>query len=149
MKRLVIEYWVPLVLWLILIFFFSTDAFSADKTSVFIVAILRFLDPRLSAADLQFGHMLVRKLGHMSEYFVLAVFVHRSLKQQEPHLTHALVTVLCLVVVAAGLDEIHQSFTLFRTASPVDVGYDCLGAVSALWLITTHETRHLRTHPIL
>jgi VanZ family protein len=148
-KRLVIEYWLPLLVWLVIIFFFSTDAFAADKTAGLIYAALRLIAPGLSQPDLQFWHMVIRKCGHISEYFILAIFTHRTLRQDQPDLTRIKLRTLCFAVLAAAFDEYHQSLTLFRTASPIDVSYDCLGAVWALWLITTNETRRLRTRSFL
>jgi len=148
-RRLISEYWVPVVLWLIVIFVFSTDVFSAGHTSRFIVPVLHFLFPSLTPGQLEFWHGVVRKLGHVTEYFILALFTYRMLRLEQPDLTKAKLYTLCFVACAAILDEVHQRFTLFRTSSPLDVGYDCLGAVWALWLITTHEARRLRTHSFL
>ena len=149
MKRLATEYWLPLLVWLIVIFFFSTDSFAAKKTAGLIYSVLRFIAPDLPQADLEFWHGVIRKCGHMSEYFILAIFTHRSLREDQPDLTGIKLRTMCFALIAAAFDEYHQSLTLFRTASPVDVGYDCLGAVWALWLITTNETRRLRTHSFL
>ena len=149
MKRLVLEYWTPLLLWLVVIFLFSTDTFSSGETSGIIVPLLLFFFPRLSPHELALWHGVIRKCGHVSEYFILAVFTYRSLKYEQPDLVQADLRTITFVALAAMFDELHQRFTLFRTASPIDVGYDCLGAVWALWLITTYETRRLRTHSIL
>ena len=149
MKRLVIEYWTPLILWLVVIFYFSTDSFAAGETSRIIVPLLRFFFPSLAPQELDFWHGVIRKFGHISEYFVLAVFTYRSLKQEPVNITQAKLRTLSFVVLAASFDELHQRFTFFRTASPIDVGYDCFGAVSALWLITAYETWRLRTYPVL
>ena len=149
MKRLVIEYWTPVVFWLFVMFFFSTDAFSSDHTSQIIVPFLNLLAPSMSSESLDFWHTAIRKLGHVTEYSVLAALTYRSLKQDCSGLINAGLRTMFCVVMAASLDELHQYFTLFRTASPIDVGYDCLGAVSALWLITKYEARRLRPYTVL
>jgi VanZ family protein len=148
-KRFVIEYYVPLVLWLLLIFFFSTDTFSSGETSRIIVPLLRLLAGSLSSETLDFWHAVIRKLGHITEYFVLAFLTYRSVKHKNPNTVNANMRTFGCVVFAAAFDELHQRFTVFRTASPIDVGYDCFGAVWALWLIATYETRRLRTRTIL
>jgi VanZ family protein len=148
-KKLVFEYWTPLLLWLVIIFFFSTDTFASGQTSRIIVPMLLFFFPGLSPHEIDVWHGVIRKFGHVSEYFILAVFTYRSLKYEEPDLVQAKLRTIAFVVFAALLDELHQRFTAFRTPSPIDVGYDCLGAVWALWLITTYETRRLRTHSVL
>ena len=149
MKRLVIEYWLPLVLWLIVIFIFSTDYFSATRTSSVIVSILHFLFPSRPLQQLEFWHAVIRKLGHITEYALLAFLTYRTMKLEQLDLTQARVRTMGFVLVAASFDELHQAFTLFRTPSPFDVGYDCLGAVWALCLITFYEAWRLRTHPVL
>jgi len=148
-KRLAVEHWIPVVLWLLVIFAFSSDSFSADETSGFIIPLLRFFFPFLSFQELNFWHGVIRKAGHVTEYFILAVFTYRSFRQERIDLTHAKLMTFSFVAVAAIVDEFHQRLTLFRTGSPIDVGYDCLGAVLALWFFTIYETWRLRTYPVL
>ncbi|HEY2380271.1 MAG TPA: VanZ family protein [Terriglobia bacterium] len=149
MKKRVLEYWAPMVVWLIVIFVFSTDAFSSSETSRLILPILTFFFPGLSPQQLTVWHDVIRKLGHITEYFILAIFTYRSIRRDQPDLAQAKLKTIMFIVLAASLDEIHQRFTAFRTPSPVDVGYDCLGAVWALWLITTYETWRLRSYSVL
>jgi VanZ family protein len=130
-------------------FCFSTDVFSSNQTSRIIVPILTFFFPGLSPDQLDLWHGVIRKLAHIAEYFILALFTYRSIKYGQTDLAEARLRTMTFVVLAASLDEIHQRFTAFRTPSPVDVGYDCLGAVWALWLITTYEIRRLRPHSFL
>jgi VanZ family protein len=148
-KRLAIEYWLPLILWLVVIFIFSTDYFSSARTSSVIVSILHFLFPSRPLHQLEFWHAVIRKIGHVTEYFLLAVFTYRTMKLVQLDWTQAKVRTMGFVLFAASFDELHQAFTLFRTPSPFDVGYDCLGAVWALSLITIYEIWRLRTHPVL
>jgi len=142
-------YWLPLVVWLVSIFLFSTESFSAGETSHFIVPVLTFLFPNWSPQQLDIGHAVIRKLAHITEYFILALLAYRTLRYEERDLLDAKVWTGVLVLLAALSDEFHQSLTLTRQASIVDVGYDCLGALWALWLISTYETRRLRSHSIL
>lgn len=138
-----------MLVWLIVMFLFSTDAFSSNETSKIIVPILKFFFPGLSAAQLDIGHAVIRKLAHITEYFILTIFTYRSIRLDQPDLAQAKLKTITFVVLAASFDEIHQVFTAFRGPSPVDVGYDCLGAVWALWLITTYESWRLRSHSVL
>ena len=149
MKRLVVEYWVPILIWLSMMYVFSTDMLSSSETSRFIVPALTFFFPHLQSADLSFWHEVIRKLAHIAEYFILAGLVYRGLKFEHPDLIDAKFRTIGFIALAALLDEFHQSFTASRRASIVDVGYDCLGAVWALWLITTYEFRRLRPRSVL
>jgi len=148
-NRLATEYWMPLILWLMVIFIFSTDAFASSETSRVITPALQVLFPWLSIQQLEFWHTVLRKLSHITEYFVLAALTFRVLKQYKSDLIQAKLRTLSFAVFVGTFDELHQRFTFFRTASPVDIGYDCLGAVTALLLITMYEYRRLRTHSFL
>jgi VanZ family protein len=148
-KRLAVEYWAPMLVWILAIYIFSTDVFAFNETSKIIVPILRFLFPHLAPQELNLWHGVIRKLAHITEYFILALFTYRSIKHEQPDLLQAKLTTIALVALVASFDELHQKFTVFRTASPVDVAYDCFGAVFALSLITTYETWRLRTRSFL
>ena len=149
MKKLVLEYWTPLLVWLSAMSFFSTDALSTSETSRFIVPVLVFFFPNLSAPEIELWHTVIRKFAHIAEYFILSALVYRSLKYKRPDLVDAKLKAAVFVLLMALADEFHQSFTASRGASIVDVGYDCLGGVWALWLITAHEGRRLRSHSVL
>ena len=149
MKRRFLEYHFPVVLWLVVTFVFSTDAFSSNETSQFIVPALTYLFPALSTEQIDFWHLTIRKLGHITEYFILAVLAYRCLRHEQGDGIEVKVRTITFVGLAAMLDEWHQTFTAFRGPSIVDVGYDCFGAVWALWLIATYETWRLRSHSIL
>jgi len=148
-NRLATEYWMPLILWLVVIFIGSTDAFASSETSRVITPALQVLFPWLSIQQLEFWHTVLRKLSHITEYFVLAVLTYRVLKEYKSDLIQAKLRTLSFAVFVGTFDEFHQWFTFFRTASPADIGYDCLGAVTALLLLTTYEYRRLRTHSLL
>ena len=130
-------------------FIFSTDAFSASETSRIIDPILSYLFPFFSSGQIDFGHLAIRKLAHITEYFILALLAYRGLRSEESDLLDTRIKTIAFILLAALLDEWHQRFTASRGSSIVDVGYDCLGAVWALWLINIYETRYLRSHSIL
>jgi VanZ family protein len=137
------------LVWLVTTFWFSTEAFSANQTSRFIVPALAFLFPNLSADQIEFWHIVIRKCAHITEYVILTMLACRSFKNEGGDPVDTKLKSMTFILMAALLDEWHQSFTLSRGASIVDVGYDCVGGVVALWLITTYETWRLRSHSIL
>ena len=139
-RVLVLEYWAPLVCWVSLTYLFSSDAFSAAETSRVLGPVLAFLLPWLSDYQISFVHGAIRKLGHVSEFFVMAVFARRALGIINRE-TRAVLFSGVFVLSASALDEFHQMLTLYRGASPVDVGYDCLGGLMGIWLIERIEWR--------
>src|SRR5216683_732350 len=133
--RQFVRYWMPVIVWMALIFLGSTDMLSAEHTSRFLVPLLRWLDPQISLAALatiQFG---IRKLGHLTEYSVLAMLLWRALcsstRWQMKMSILLLVAALASAIFAAS-DEFHQSFVPSRTASPTDVMIDICGALIGL-----------------
>jgi VanZ family protein len=149
LKTRFFEYQLPVLLWLLMTFLFSTDTYSANETSRFIVPVLTYFFPTFSSGQIAFWHIAIRKLGHITEYFILAALAYRCFEYEETDLIETRVKTITFVLLTALLDEFHQRFTASRGPSIVDVGYDCLGAVWALWVITTYETWHLRSHSIL
>ena len=67
--------------------------------------------------------LVVRKLGHFSEYFIFTVLLVRALRNDnggeiEPR--HLLISIAIASLYAIS-DEFHQSFVRSRSASAVDV----------------------------
>jgi VanZ family protein len=143
--------WLLLIVWIALIFSFSTDSFSSSKTSTIIVPVLKFLFPFLSAQQLEVGHIVCRKAGHLSEYFVLGVLAWRALRVDSRDVARVWLLSAALVLVVALADEFHQSFVPSRTSSLMDVGYDFIGGIAALGVLSKfrHENRPLYSHSVL
>ena len=134
MKRF-LKYWLPLLIWLGVIFLGSTDLMSAEHTSRFIVPFLRWLKPDISPETLLSVHFVVRKFVHLGEYAVLALLLFRAVVCVA-NLTWSLwllgVSIWIVCVVFATTDEFHQSFVRSRTASVRDLMIDSVGAILGL-----------------
>ena len=124
-RPVIIGAWLPLVAWVAVTHVFSTDAFSSDESSRFIVPVLTFLFPGLSPAGLDFAHLFVRKAGHVTEYFIMGILAYRAFKTR--------FAAVLFVLVAAFLNEGQQLFTASREGSIVDVGYNLVGGVLGVW----------------
>ncbi len=81
--------------------------------------------------------LVLRKAAHLTVFAMLAVFVAYG---SSPHMGRREVVIGALL--AAGLyaitDEVHQGFVIGRTASPVDVIVDWIGAglgVAGWWVL--------------
>jgi VanZ family protein len=133
-----LNYWLPVLAWMIFIFIGSTDLLSADHTSRFIAPFLRWFAPDVSDATIASVQLVVRKFGHFTEYAVLAGLLYRALRQ---HRERALALCFIAAAIYAALDEFHQSFVASRTASPWDVFVDCIGAVVGLALYRLFSDR--------
>ena len=127
-----IKNWLPAALWAALIFFFSGDTFAGENTGRLLAPFLRYFVPHLSEGAIDWIHLAVRKLGHFSEYFVLAVLLVRALRE-EPARKRVGVG-LALTALYAVSDELHQMFVPSRTASLGDVAIDIVGGICGiLW----------------
>jgi VanZ family protein len=76
-----LKYWAPVIAWMLLIFVASGDLMSAEHTSRFLIPFLRWLKPDISPEALAQIHFLVRKLGHITEYAILAMLFWRALRR--------------------------------------------------------------------
>jgi len=130
------RWWLPAIVWAALIAVFSSDSFSADNTSHFIVPLLKWLLPSASPATLHLLHHYIRKLGHLSEYFVLSIWVFRAIRGRlSGWRVEWAITALVASAGWAGLDELHQAFVPSRGPSMHDVLIDVCGAAVAQVLV--------------
>jgi len=131
-----IRNWWPIVAWMSMIFLFSTDFFSGANTSSFLDPLLSSLFPALTGDQIETVHLFMRKLGHWSEYFILAVLIGRSLLAQIPKQSRyrRTASAISIATIYAASDEWHQSFVPSRSASLSDVLIDGFGALcGAFW----------------
>jgi len=139
-------YWLPPLLWMAAIFWFSTDFFSASHTSSILGPVLRWLDPYLTEAQAQLINFCIRKTAHFTEYAIFALLWLRAFRSGSLarwQFRWALYSFL-IVSVYALLDEYHQSFTRLRSASVYDSFIDMSGGLVALlvvWLINLRRAR--------
>ena len=149
-----LKYWLPVLLWLGLIFIGSTDLMSAEHTSRFLIPFLLWLKPDISAEALAQVHFVLRKLGHITEYAILAMLFWRALRREtNPQMKAILrlrsgqtlfLSVWILCAIFAATDEYHQSFVASRTAAIGDVLIDSAGAAIGLVLCIAFRRRKLR-----
>jgi VanZ family protein len=127
-----LRYWWPALVWAVVISGYSTGTFTSDNTSHYIIPILRFLLPHAAPETLDFLHHIIRKCGHLTEYFILSMLILRGIRAGEKglYLRWALITIL-IVACYAALDEYHQSFVPGRTAAVGDVLIDTTGGIAA------------------
>jgi VanZ family protein len=96
---------------------------------------LRWFIPTWSADDIEGLHLLLRKLGHLSEYFVFALLIMRVLHAQAEKalgVSHLFLATV-LVVFHAISDELHQAFVPSRSSSAVDILIDVCGRLAGAW----------------
>jgi VanZ family protein len=127
--REIVKAWLPVVLWMALMFFGSTDLMSAEQTSRFVTPFLRWLQPGISADAIAHVHFLVRKTAHLTEYAMLAGLLFRALRGWIGRFWLRAAAAFAPTLAIAAADEFHQSFVPSRTPSLGDVFIDYAGAV--------------------
>jgi glycopeptide antibiotics resistance protein len=140
-----LKYWLPLFIWLGVMFFGSTDVMSAEHTSRYIVPFLLWLKPGMSPQILWTILVVARKCAHVIEYTVLALLLWRALRSVPTlHAKSVMVfgAVLLGCAVFAASDEFHQTFVKSRTPSVRDVLLDVTGALLGLLIGASFAQRH-------
>ena len=139
--------WAPVLVWMTVIFLFSTDYFSSTNTVPFIEPLLSNLFPDLATGHIESIVLLVRKLGHFSEYCILALLLMRALNAEfaEQSAMARFNWSIALVVLYAVSDELHQAFVPSRTASPWDVLIDSLGGICGTLWFHRRKRRNIST----
>lgn len=131
--------YLPVLLWMTVIFVVSTDVGSSRNTSRFIGPILRWLKPDITDGSIRLVQAVVRKTGHLTEYAILALLFWRAgrfFRRQQPLLQNwswreaAWIILWCALYALS--DELHQSFISTRQGNPWDVLLDSAGAFLGL-----------------
>ncbi len=130
-------YWLPVILWMFVIFSASGDRASWEHSSRILGPLIHWLYPGLSEETASAVITFCRKCAHVGEYAVLAWLFWRALRgsqsgEKTPWDWRFAGVALVLVILYAATDEFHQSFVPSRQASVVDVMIDSSGAVFAL-----------------
>ncbi len=71
-------WWFATFAWATLIFHLSTPAFGADRSIPILARLLAFFHVLVSPPTLDLLDTFIRKLAHLTEYAILALFLYRS-----------------------------------------------------------------------
>lgn len=139
--RTFLKYWLPVLVWMALIFSASADSHSYEHSSRCVEPFLRWLFPQMSQTRIGQIHHLIRKCCHLAEYAVLALLLWRALNRSKNKLSPwswpKVLGALLIVLLYAASDEFHQIFVPTRTPLVLDVLIDTAGGaigLLALWI---------------
>jgi VanZ family protein len=137
--KLFLKFWLPVLLWMVLIFSGSADSHSSQHSFHFVGPILNWIFPKMSQDGIEEIHLFIRKCCHLTEYAILALLLWRALHLSKNHLpTWSWPKVggtLLVVFLYAASDEFHQSFVPTRTARVSDVFIDTAGGAIGLLVL--------------
>ena len=127
-----LKQWWPALVWAIVISGFSTGTFTAENTSRIIIPFLHWLLPHANAAQLSEYHHIIRKCGHLTEYFILSLLILRGIRAERHDMRFVwALGAVGIVAAYASFDEFHQSFVPGRTPLVTDVLIDTTGGIAA------------------
>ena len=139
--------WGVVLIWMVVIFLFSAEDMdeSAKKSNaLFLFLEELFFEDGIAPESGGTMRFIVRKFGHLTEYFVLGCLVSNAwvVSLRKRGNMRVLRTAFCWSIAFCALyavtDELHQLFVPGRFASAIDVGIDTIGSVlgiAALLLI--------------
>lgn len=130
----IVRYWLPVVVMLGLMYWFSTDALSGENTRGIIETVLSWFGYRASPRQLTRFNYFVRKSAHFTEYAILAALLFRAFRADSLlrwRLRWSIYS-FAVALVWAAVDELHQSFTRTRGGSVYDSLLDSSGALFML-----------------
>lgn len=132
----------PFILWVAIIFYFSSSQGSAGNTSRFIRPLLEFLFPQAGDETLQFYHFLIRKVAHLTAYGVGAVAAFRAYSRSSRDFVkgYPYICTIITIGIVATLDELNQGFNVLRTGSPYDILLDLTGCLLVLGVIFLYRS---------
>ena len=112
--RKVIRFWLPVVIWAVVIFLFSAR-------------------PTRRATQIFWQDFIIKNSAHVFEYGIFTILLYRALKEGGMEKKEAGVSSVILAVLYGVSDEFHQSFTPGRESTARDVIFDTIGAVLAIY----------------
>lgn len=139
-----IRYWLPVAMMLVVMYYFSTDVFSADNTRSVIEEIFLWFVPHASDEALATLNYIIRKSAHFTEYAILGALLFRAFRAENPARWQFRWAVYSFISIAswAMLDELHQSFTQTRVGSIWDSLLDSSGGLFSLAIIALYSIKH-------
>ncbi|MDU1443495.1 MAG: VanZ family protein [Clostridium cochlearium] len=133
-NKKILKYILVLV-WMIIIFKFSSDpAEISDGKSGFIIEVINSLGINISSALGKFTNFIIRKIGHIGEYFILTLLLISALKEDLKIEKTYWLSILVTFLYACS-DEIHQRFVPGRAGRFSDVLIDLFGGILAVFIV--------------
>lgn len=138
--RAFLKYWLPVLLWMALIFTASSDANSFARSSRILAPLLHWLFPQMRQDTVSLIVLIARKSAHLTEYAVLALLLWRAVRKPAKHQARpwnwpeARLALLSVALYAAS-DEFHQQFVPSRDSAVHDVFIDTAGGAAGLFVL--------------
>lgn len=125
-------WWLLAVIWMGVIFRFSAqNGEQSSSNNKFVIEIFKYLGINLEKIIGSNANFIIRKLAHMTEYFILFHLLYKGIFNKYNFWKASCISII-LVFLYACSDEFHQSFMPGRGPSFRDVLIDTSGGGTAL-----------------
>ena len=120
--------WILLIIWMIIIFLFSHQAYSGEATH----GVLEVIFPSLvKNNNIDILNFIVRKAAHITENLILTILIILILKEYTKETKTIILLSIIICFSYACTDEFHQAFIPGRTSLFKDVLIDTIGGLIA------------------
>lgn len=124
-----------------LIYILSSQPNSGAKTNYMISKILPGIKETSIIETINF---IIRKLAHLTEYFILTLLINSLLKEYTLKEKTRLLLSIAICFIYSMTDEIHQSFIQGRTGIFTDCLIDTLGGTIYIVIYKIRKLSHQR-----
>lgn len=116
------------LIWMTLIFIMSSfNATESSNQSNFIVNILSNI---LNINNIKLLSLIIRKLAHFTEYFILGTLVYNAINNYNKKKYVAII--ICILYAIS--DEIHQIYVPGRSCQILDILIDSIGSINGIYI---------------
>ena len=124
-----------------IIYILSSQPNSGAKTNFMISQILPGIKETSIIETINF---IIRKLAHLTEYFILTLLINSLLKEYTLKEKKRLLLCIAICFIYSMTDEIHQSFIQGRTGIFTDCLIDTLGGTIYIVIYKIRKLSHQR-----
>lgn len=116
------------LIWMIFIFIMSS--FDASESSAQSNIIVNFISNIFNINNIEFLSLIIRKLAHFTEYFILGILTYNLIKNYRKK--YYIAIIICIIYAIS--DEIHQIFIPGRSCQITDILIDSIGVITAIYI---------------
>ncbi|MEM6767631.1 MAG: VanZ family protein [Bacteroidota bacterium] len=133
--------WLPLLIWMSIIFFLSHQPAEESKAlSDWMVYLLNIFQLEVETLERWNIPFLIRKLAHFTVYGIMFLFAYVACMGAATR-RRQVTTAFMITLLYAISDEFHQTFIPGRVGHYSDVLVDISGAIGAYWVLQFFRSR--------
>lgn len=134
------------LIWILFIFYNSlqTGVQSAAASGSIVKLVYDFFALFKINLDISILSIIIRKLAHVFEYFILSILLLYLLFEYRLSDKHRILYTSLTCLLIAITDEVIQSFVPLRAGRVLDVAIDCVGIILGIVIVIFFNLRKAR-----